>query len=136
MLEHKKQDKATIHPESVFTIGTAVVLTIDEVNAVVRRALHEVNGKHVKTFAFYYHNGKTENADRHFHIAFTRNLRQVERDAITLQVEYFCKKNNWGRIAFLTRWGVTGHNSKNREVESVVAYLGEHRHTVFRNIKR
>jgi len=136
MKNKTKWNKTSIKPENVFTIGTAKVLTIEEVNAQIRRALHTINGKHLRTYVYWFHNGSTENADRHFHLAFTRDLRQTERDAITKQIEFTCRKNNWGRIVFLTRWGVTGHSSEKDKEMSTMAYLAEHKHCIGRNVRK
>jgi hypothetical protein len=133
---NRKTNREEIRPENVFTIGTAKVLSISQVNSVIRYALYRANGnKHKKTYAFYYHNGSQWDKDRHFHVAFTRELTRYEKQSITECVEHHCKVGNWGRVEYVAKWGV-GFTDKETEKSNTVHYLGEHKHCIGKSVRR
>lgn len=136
-MKAKPVNDTTIKSANVLTIATAKVLTIDEVNGVVRHALKRANGRHIRTYAYWYHNGAQKNADRHFHIAFTRDIKQFEKQEIVSCMEYHCQKNNWGRLKFLCQWGVGVELEKDgKREENTVPYLVRHKHCIGRNVRR
>lgn len=134
-MKRRQINKKNVKPENVFTIATARALSIDEVNAVIRNAIHRANGRHRKTIAYWYHNGRRKDRDRHFHILFTRDMEDKERVEISNSIKNANSKKNWGRSLYLEHWGC-GYIDEDTKKETTTAYLAEHKHCIRRNVRR